>query len=273
MPYNDSALVLTSTVQPSAPKTALLDPVQRKAQYMDALAFYIRNSLFTRIVICDNSGYPYPESVALHELAGFHDKKLELLSFSGNSASTAAYGKGWGEGEIMEYVLSHSKLIKEVKGFLKITGRLKIVNIVRLCMKIDPEQNYFNPISLLRPRFLVPRAARPCLDVRAYYVTNMFFREVLLDAYKKVRDNDIYFLEHAYHDAIAVSSSTGSPPSTPASSPVVKCFPVAPEITGISGSNGWIFKERSRFKKMLVRLASFLGYIYPLYRSKPTPWK
>jgi hypothetical protein len=36
----------------------------------------------------------------------------------------------------------------------------------------------------------------------------------------------------------------------------------------MSGSNGWLVKERSWWKKGLVRLASCLGYIRPVYIPK-----
>lgn len=99
---------------------------------------------------------------------------------------------------------------------------------------------------------MVPKAARACVDVRVYYVTVEFFKAVLLDAYKEVNDDQIYFLEHAYYNALARWGVS------------IKCFPVAPEITGISGSNGWVLKERSYFKKKLIRFISLLGYIRPV---------
>lgn len=244
------ALVITSSVYVSAPLTALADPGQREAQYLDALDFFIRESPVTRIIVCDNSGYRYPGSLV--PLAASFNKKLELLSFTGNSELVAAYGKGYGEGEILKYLFSNSLLIGEVEGFLKVTGRLRLVNSADLLRRIDPGTNYFMPVSLLRPRFLVPRAARPCLDVRVYYATKSFFREVLLDAYLGVRDKERHFLEHAYYDAIRLSGVK------------VKCFPVAPEITGVSGSNGWVFKERPPLKKALIRLVHYLGYVKPI---------
>lgn len=244
------ALVITSSVYVSAPLTALVDPRQREAQYLDALTFSIRESPITRIIVCDNSGYRYPGSLV--QMAASFDKKLELLSFTGNSELVAEYGKGYGEGEILKFIFANSLLIGEVDGFLKVTGRLKLVNIASLLRRADAAENYFMPISLLRPRFMVPRTARACVDVRVYYATRSFFRKVLLDAYQEVRDQDIHFLEHAFYKAISLSGNK------------VKCFPVAPEITGVSGSNGWIFKERPPLKKALIRLAYLLGYIKPI---------
>ncbi len=232
------ALVITSSVYVSAPLTALVDPGLREAQYLGALDFFIRESPITRIIVCDNSGYSYPETLV--KLAASFNKKLELLSFTGNSDLVAEYGKGYGEGETLKFIFSKSLLMAEVDGILKMTGRLRLVNSGDLLRHTDPATNYFMPVSLLRPRFLVPRAARPCLDVRVYYATKFFFRDVLLDAYLEVRDRELHFLEHAYYHAISVSGIK------------VKCFPVAPEITGVSGSNGWVFREPGPLKKILA---------------------
>jgi hypothetical protein len=253
------ALIIPSSVHVSARYTTLLDPGQREAQYLDSLSWFIRESPLTRIIVCDNSGYHYPKS--FYELADFHHKKIELLSFNGNSMLVQEYGKGYGEGEIMEFVMKHSLLLQEVEGFWKVTGRLKVVNFYKLLRQSKVTENYFMPVSLLRPRFLVPRAARRCVEVRVYYVTTAFFKRVLLTAYKEVRDDQTFFLEHAYYQAIVQSyaASAGSGSATR-----VRCFPTAPEITGMSGSNGWVFKERPWPKKLLIKFVSYLGYIKPI---------
>jgi hypothetical protein len=158
----------------------------------------------------------------------------------------------------MAYTLAHSRLLTEVEGFLKVTGRLKVINTEKLLQNADARQTYFMPVSLIRPRWLVPAAARPCVEVRVYYTTIAVFRRVLLEAYRSVSDDRTYFLEHAYHDALAASAVT------------VSCFPAAPEITGVSGSNGWSFVERPQWKKWLIRGISHLGYITPLYKHATT---
>src|SRR6266702_3050016 len=92
------ALIIPSSVHVSARYTTLLDPGQREAQYLDSLSWFIRESPLTKIIVCDNSGYHYPKS--FYELADSHHKKIELLSFNGNSMLVQEYGKGYGEGEI-----------------------------------------------------------------------------------------------------------------------------------------------------------------------------
>lgn len=254
MQWDKCALVITSSVYVNTRYTALLDAGERERQYFDALEFYIRQTPFQRIIVCDNSGYIYPPS--LLRLADEHHKQLELLSFTGDKTAMERHGKGYGEGEIMKFVMSHSRLLQEVEGFLKVTGRLKLINTEKLLRRADHHQNYFIPVSLIRPRWLVPPAARPCVEIRVYYTTKDVFKAVLLDAYLTVSDDRTYFLEHAYHDALASSTVK------------LQCFPLAPEIIGTSGSNGWSFRERPIWKKLLIRCILHLGYITPLYKPK-----
>jgi hypothetical protein len=254
MQWDKCALVITSSVYVNTRYTALLDAGERERQYFDSLEFYIRETPFQKIIVCDGSGYIFPG--LMRWLAEEHHKQLELLSFNGDKTAMEQHGKGYGEGEIMEFVMAHSRLLKEVEGFLKVTGRLKLTNVEKLLQKAHHRQNYFMPISLIRPRWLVPPAARPCVEVRVYYTTKDVFKNVLLDAYLNVSDDKTYFLEHAYHDALAASAVK------------VQCFPLAPEITGTSGSNGWSFRERPIWKKLLIRCILRLGYITPLYKPK-----
>ena len=256
MQWDKCALIVTSSVYVNTRNTVLRDARERERQYIDALTFFIRETPFRRIIVCDNSGYTYP--VALMELAAAHQKQLETLEFTGDKGAMERYGKGYGEGEIMAYTLANSRLLGAVEGFLKVTGRLKVINTEKLLRKADHRQIYFMPVSLIRPRWLVPAAARPCVEVRVYYTPTAVFRQVLLEAFRTVSDDKTYFLEHAYHDALAASSVT------------VRCFPAAPEITGVSGSNGWSFVERPGWKKWLIRVISHLGYIRPLYKHATT---
>jgi hypothetical protein len=254
MQWDKCALIITSSVHVNTRHTALRDPRERERQYVEAILFFIRETPFQRIVVCDNSGYRYPGE--LLPLAAKHGKWLELLGFTGSLEAMERQGKGYGEGEIMAHVFLHSRLLAEVEGFLKVSGRLRLTNVEKLLGKANHQRTYFMPVSLIRPRWLVPAAARPCVEVRVYYTTKIVFSAVLLDAYRQVSDDRTYFLEHAYHDALAASSVK------------VHCFPAAPEIAGMSGSNGWSFKERPGWKKVLIRGISHLGYITPIYNNR-----
>jgi hypothetical protein len=231
-------LVLPSSVYVSARRTVLTDPREREKQYLDAIGFFIRESPVGKIVVGDNSGYRYRDS--LIDLARSYGKELELHCFQGDKGMVAKCGKGYGEGEIMEYLFSNSRLLRQATGFLKVTGRLRLTNIDKMLPSIDEEENYFMPVYL--DRWLAPRNARQCVELRTYYATTAFFGRVLLHAYKDTMDDAVYFLEHAYYAAIAKSGAR------------TRHFKVLPEIVGMSGSNGWSFRERNALQKLMTRL-------------------
>ncbi|MEP5253961.1 MAG: hypothetical protein ABJQ39_02800 [Winogradskyella arenosi] len=115
-------LVLTATVEPNSRDTlVVIDPEERKKQYLEALKFYINDTKF-KIVFVENSG----NSLA----SQFHNDegRIEFITFN-SEPSYPDKGKGVKEYEIIEYALMHSKFIKHSDYFIKITGRLKVLNI------------------------------------------------------------------------------------------------------------------------------------------------
>ena len=116
-------LLLTGTVNPNNMSfTKLLDADSRKAQYLEAIRFWLKR-VDVPIVFVENSGY---------SLAPFFEKeiaanKLEMLDFEGNNY-TRNLGKGYGELLILEYAYLHSKKIREADFIFKVTGRHRILN-------------------------------------------------------------------------------------------------------------------------------------------------
>ena len=72
----------------------------RLEQYLDSIKFYIDDSIFSRIIFCDNSGCQYDGLLDLLSYAASKNKKLEWLSFEGNPNLVMKWGKGAGEDEI-----------------------------------------------------------------------------------------------------------------------------------------------------------------------------
>ena len=79
-----------------------------------------------RIILAENSKtqFDFTRIVQHMEAAG---KEVEVLVFDGNKES-ARFGKGFGEGEILEHVYRHSRLLRRTDSFFKVTGRLFVRN-------------------------------------------------------------------------------------------------------------------------------------------------
>lgn len=116
-------LLLTGTVNPNNMSfTKLLDADSRKAQYIDAIKFWLK-TIELPIVFVENSGC----SLAPFFKDEIAADKLEVLDFEGNNY-TRHLGKGYGELLILEYAYHHSKRIREADFIFKVTGRHKILN-------------------------------------------------------------------------------------------------------------------------------------------------
>ena len=138
--------IITGTISPDRRmnQLAVTDTEERLKQYTDALEFLIREKAFSKIVFCDNSAYAVEQLQFLEDLAAGNGIRLELLSFQGDSAQCVRHGKGYGEGEILEYVFSNSDLLRNESFFVKMTGRLKVVNIRGICRRLKTDKIYFN---------------------------------------------------------------------------------------------------------------------------------
>ena len=118
-------LLLTGCINPNGMSyTALSNTEERKAQYIEAINYYISYTRYP-IVFVENSG----TDISLLFTDAIKSNRMEYLFFSGNKNKER--GKGYGECEILQYALEHSVLINTSKSkrIAKITGRLIIRNI------------------------------------------------------------------------------------------------------------------------------------------------
>jgi hypothetical protein len=147
---------------------------------------------------------------------------MEYLTFHGNQ--NKEYGKGYGECEIIDYTLNHSKLILTSKDhyIIKITGRLIIKNIAKI---IRFHKFFFSPKTVfcaINSDFSFP-------DSR-FVIAPVEFWEVFLNSKERINDSKGYFFEHALCDTIKKEKVF---PYSP--------FLLMPYIEGMSGSTGEIY--------------------------------
>lgn len=228
------ALIMTAAINPGAtPYVKMSDPEERLFQYLCSLVSWIQFSNISPIIFCENTGYDYDYSKIIQMAENFN-KHLEILLFVGNNESYK-YGKGWGEGKIIEYVFKNSKVLHHHNCFYKITGQYFLKNCDEI---IDLHQEYDNILiqhkiqqqysdrlfkytpsispnealkityrSLKKSLFYLKRGqgfSRTNVDYRVVtllYKANLrFFQENLIKSYKKVNDREGYVLEKVYCD-------------------------------------------------------------------------
>lgn len=211
-----TVLLITSTIKPNEKvfSLALKDKTEREKQYFDALLFYIAKTKLKNIIYCDNSNTIISNLSYLEKLATKYKKQFEYLSFHGNTSETVRHGKGYGEGEIIKYILNNSKLIKNMDYLIKITGRLYVTNINTLLKLCSNHCNYFDMTK-----------TRRC-ETRFYMIQKSVYERNFINCYLKVNDKKDIWLEHIFKNIILKQKI------------VYKMFPILPKVRGISGSTG-----------------------------------
>ncbi len=123
-------LLLTACIVPNCKEQLYIsDPDERKAQYIDALNFYLCNTDYD-LVFVENSGTDiscfFPD----------FKKRIEWITYKGVITDRS---RSYAEMDIIEYAYNISKYLKTADVICKITGRLQLLNIVELT-------NYFQEL-------------------------------------------------------------------------------------------------------------------------------
>lgn len=232
--------IITGTIKPSSSVGQLVikDEEERFRQYAESLNFFIECGAFYKIIFCDNSNYGIEKFSFLKKTAKEHNVILELISFPGDTSKIVAHGKGYGEGEIMDYVFHHSELVKDEKFFVKITGRMKIDNISKMIAYMEENKTYFN---------IPNRTIKNIYDTRIYGMPTKQFRDLFAQEYVRVQDDAGVYLEHVYTDILKKNNIK------------VTNFPRYPRIVGVSGSTGNVYGY-TEWKCKIKDVFSYLGF-------------
>lgn len=120
---------MTGTIIPNITEVLFVSsPEERKKQYIDAIKFYLVNTNFD-IVFTENSG----TSLAKYFQG---ETRLEFVTFI-SPVSLPDKGKSFKELEILDYSINNSCFIAEAASIIKITGRLKILNINQISKSVE----------------------------------------------------------------------------------------------------------------------------------------
>lgn len=208
-------ILLSACVDPKGMAyTYLTDKDVRKQQYKEALNFYLRKTslpvVFCENTLCDFSGY-FNEYI--------ETGRLEYLTFDGNNFDKSK-GKGYGEMEIMEYAFDNSQLLKNNSVVVKITGRLKILNINallrmnKLLMQPMIQANYIN-------------GGGKMMDSRIVFAPKDFWKNELIKRKELLDDSAGVYFEHILFLSVCEQRSYLFLP-----------FVIVPDVVGKSGSTG-----------------------------------
>ncbi len=232
-----TVLVITGSINITPyiiPTTSLTDLNIRLEQYLKSIEYAIENyHEITHIVFCENTDYNFDYSF-LYRKANQHNKTFELLSFKGSYPIIQKQGKGYGEGEIIQYAINNSLYLKKSSFFFKLTGRLVIKNMDKIinstksdcAFEMIPSYIYNNSKNYVSTTF--------------YKVNKSLYINVLSDAYKDVNDFKENYLENIFFERLKDLNLTS--------------FNIPPHISGQSGSSGKYYdlNFKSRIKQIVL---------------------
>jgi hypothetical protein len=240
-------LLITSCVRISAPYTKLTDTNQRIQLTLYAIRKWIEICPDLKIIICDGSGVDFSNKI----YKCFPEKKFEFLTFKNNARLVLKYGKGYGEGEIINYALKHSKNLKVAKCFAKCTSKLFVVNFLAALNKWNGSYLFecnFLGISFFKNIFGIKPISKIkflSVNTRFFIVNKQLYLSNFSRAYLKVRDREGIYIENIFKEIILRKKIRN----------FMLNFPL--KVEGMSGTSDKFYKKISLFsyfKKILHRL-------------------
>lgn len=188
----DIPLLITSAINVEAPNTKLSDSSERLFHTLTALRGWLAVGAFQRIVVCDGSNFDLTPH--LHELkrVARTDVSFEALHFQNDKVQVKQLGKGFGEGQILEHALNHSRLLAAASSFAKCTSKLWVTNAV-VCLR------RYNGTAALN---LAGGFTPVNVDTRFYICSKAFYRTHLQGCHQRVDESHGIYLEHRFFEAL-----------------------------------------------------------------------
>ena len=177
MGNNRIAILLTACVDPSKSVNRWLkisNKEERLGQYVDAIEYYCKNT-DKPIVFVDNSGIDISccERIRNFAIIG----RIEVLTYLA-SEEVRCKGKGFGEQDIIKYALTNSELLKNAEYIIKITGRIKVLDIkflINLTDKLAKRGKFVIGEKLFRAEWIQSY----CFIAHKDFFSNEYFEEML----------------------------------------------------------------------------------------------
>lgn len=242
-------ILLTSCVTVSDHSVSLKDENARIRLTLKSIEKWLAISPDLRFVLCEGSNFDFSRIV----LENFPQANIECLFFENNKHLVRLHGKGFGEGEIVNYALANSLYLKESEYFAKCTAKLWVENFLD-CLKgwngTFLCKGYFSDV------FSFKRTQFSYVDTRFYLVNKSFYLEYLASAYLNVGGESGLSLEHCFRDVILKENLSSV------------MFTVPPVICGVGGGSGLYYKNnlKRRIKESIrlwiVRKNKSFNYLF-----------
>ena len=188
MPELD-VLLMGSAIRTGKEYQAITDGDERWIQTLCSLVRWIRDTSVDTIVFCDGSE-PGVDFSKIQAFAAEHGTELELLLFTKDRDLHATRGKSFGEGQVLEYAVTHSAHLRDGGTFYKVTGRTFVRNFDELrTLHAADDVVFTGPASSLMPKGTPGDAFGPRSVWTQFYKCGVsFFKKHLMEAYRATDD-------------------------------------------------------------------------------------
>jgi len=215
-----SSIVLITTANNPPENIPFLEMTNIATRFITAKAsvfFWAANGI-NEIVIADATGsylLDNNEVILLNQMG----VNVEQISYKQNNDLIKIKGKGYGEGELINFAINNSVLLKKQKSFFKCTGKVYCRNFDAITEMIN--QNKLD--SIFWRHLGEGDSIQLWADMRFFYTTHDFFEDNLLPAYLKSDDSKAS-IEHFCYEVLntKLKSAKG----------------LRPQLSGFAGGSG-----------------------------------
>jgi hypothetical protein len=232
-------ILVTSAVIVADTSGNLNDPDSRISFTLEAIEKWLEISPDLQLVICDGSGFDFSPIVR----SKFPRSNIECLYFENNKEMVRKLGKGYGEGEIVQYAILHSTYIEGADYFAKCTSKLWVNNFFECFKEWNGKllcKGYFDNV-------FSPKATEfSYIDTRFYFVSKSVYMKDFATAHFNVGGEKGLSLEHCFRDVIINKKYSNV------------LFKVHPDISGVGGGSGTYYKKNNLKRSMKEALRLWL---------------
>lgn len=227
-------VLLPSAVIVADHSVALKDEADRVRHTLESVEKWQSLVPGIRLVICDGSSFDFTPLVQER----FPDARIECLAFRNDAERVRQQGKGYGEGEIINFALAHSATLAGSDVFAKCTAKLWVENF-RECLqgwngKLLCAGYFADVFSLNETRF-------GYVDTRFYVADKAYYRAHFASAHTLTGPETGLSIEDCFRNIILEDDMNHV------------LFNVAPVICGVGGGSGTYYRNnlKRRLKERL----------------------
>jgi hypothetical protein len=179
-------LITTAILAPAnTPALRMTDSNMRSITTKAAIYFWVGQG-HKSLVICDATG---SSVLGAEELAAIRKLgvNIEQLAYQQDGVLLAQRGKGFAEGQLLEFAVENSQLLRQGEFFFKCTGKMFCRNFAAIAELIG-RNNIANMFWKLFENSLVDRNL---VDARFFYTSVSDFKRLILPAYEQATESQI----------------------------------------------------------------------------------